>query len=58
MVDWHTRTDVDSTVTRISEPHVNELLSANFWWLRGTDRDIVIDAGLGVVALRERLSRS
>ncbi|MDG9674333.1 MBL fold metallo-hydrolase [Micromonospora sp. DH14] len=55
MVDWHTRTDVDSTVTRISEPHVNELLSANFWWLRGTDRDIVIDAGLGVVALREAI---
>ncbi|MGC4838465.1 MBL fold metallo-hydrolase [Micromonospora vinacea] len=55
MVDWYTRADVDGNVVRISEPHVNELLSANFWWLRGTDRDIVIDAGLGVVAVREAI---
>ncbi|MCX5116839.1 MBL fold metallo-hydrolase [Micromonospora sp. NBC_00362] len=46
---------MDGDVVRISEPHVNELLSANFWWLRGDDRDIVIDAGLGVVALREAI---
>ncbi|MEU8154179.1 MBL fold metallo-hydrolase [Micromonospora sp. NPDC048986] len=55
MVDWYARAEVDGNVVRISEPHVNELLSANFWWLRGTDRDIVIDAGLGVVALREAI---
>ncbi|MEV4625023.1 MBL fold metallo-hydrolase [Micromonospora sp. NPDC049523] len=55
MVDWYTRTKVGSDVIRISEPHVNELLSANFWWLRGNDRDIVVDAGLGVVALREAI---
>ncbi len=53
MVDWHTQTGVGADVVRIGEPHVNELLSANFWWLRGGDRDVVIDAGLGVVALRE-----
>ncbi|GID96580.1 MBL fold metallo-hydrolase [Amorphoplanes digitatis] len=55
MVDWYSQTEVDSGVIRISEPHVNELLSANFWWLRGDDRDIVIDAGLGVVPLREAI---
>lgn len=55
MVDWFTRAEAGSDVIRISEPHVNELLSANFWWLRGADRDIVIDAGLGVVALREAI---
>jgi len=52
MVDWYTRTDPDDGVVRVSEPHVNELLSANFWWLRGDDRDVVVDAGLGVVSLR------
>ncbi|GIF22761.1 glyoxylase-like metal-dependent hydrolase (beta-lactamase superfamily II) [Actinoplanes tereljensis] len=52
MADWFTRAEVGDDVTRISERHVNELLSANFWWLRGTDRDVVIDAGLGVVSLR------
>src|SRR5689334_12340703 len=55
MVDWYTQVEMASDVIRISEPHVNELLSANFWWLRGSDRDIVIDAGLGVVALRETI---
>lgn len=53
VVDWFAQADVGGGVVRISEPHVNELLSANFWWLRGRDRDVVIDAGLGVVALRE-----
>jgi len=56
MVDWYTQVEVGNDVIRISEPHVNELLSANFWWLRGNDRDIVIDApGLGVVALQEAI---
>ncbi|MFY1620157.1 MBL fold metallo-hydrolase [Micromonospora sp. WMMD736] len=53
MVDWFTQVEVGPGVIRVGEPHVNELLSANLWWLRGTDRDIVIDAGLGVVALRQ-----
>jgi glyoxylase-like metal-dependent hydrolase (beta-lactamase superfamily II) len=53
MIDWYSREDVGGGVIRISEPHVNDLLSANFWRLRGGDRDVVIDAGLGVVALRE-----
>ena len=42
-------------LVRISEPHVHPLLAAKLWWLRGTDRDIVIDAGLGVVALRDEI---
>ncbi|MFG3644551.1 hypothetical protein ACGF3C_30190 [Micromonospora sp. NPDC047762] len=28
---------MDGDVVRVSSPHVNELLSANFWWLRGND---------------------
>ncbi|MEU4238884.1 MBL fold metallo-hydrolase [Actinoplanes sp. NPDC026619] len=55
MADWYSQADAGVGVVRISEPHVNELLSANLWWLRGDDRDIVIDAGLGVVALREAI---
>jgi glyoxylase-like metal-dependent hydrolase (beta-lactamase superfamily II) len=55
MVDWYAQADAGGDVVRISEPHVNELVSANFWWLRGDDRDIVVDAGLGVVALRDAI---
>lgn len=55
MIDWYSQADVGGDVVRISEPHANELVSANLWWLRGTDRDLVVDAGLGVVALREAI---
>ncbi|GAA2608983.1 hypothetical protein [Paractinoplanes durhamensis] len=48
MADWFTQAEVGGGVTRIAEPHVNELLSANFWWLRGTDRDIKFLTGLDV----------
>ncbi|MFI5912964.1 MBL fold metallo-hydrolase [Dactylosporangium sp. NPDC051541] len=55
MDTWYEQAELGGGVTRIAEPHANELLAANFWWLRGTDRDLVIDAGLGVVALREAI---
>jgi glyoxylase-like metal-dependent hydrolase (beta-lactamase superfamily II) len=55
MVGWYSWVEVGGDLVRISEPHVDELLSANLWWLRGTDRDIVVDAGLGVVALRDAI---
>lgn len=57
MADWYRHVELDSGLVRISEPHVSQLLSANLWWLRGTDRDIVVDAGLGVVALRGEIPR-
>ena len=40
-------------VVRLTEPHVDQILRSNLWWLRGTDRDAVIDAGLGVSPLRQ-----
>lgn len=54
---WYHETPVGEGLVRISEPHVGDLLSANLWWLRGADRDVVIDAGLGVVDLREHVPR-
>jgi len=50
---WFDRRAAGVGIVRITEPHVDEILRANLWWLRGTDRDIVIDAGLGVVPLRQ-----
>lgn len=49
---WYEVRDVGGGVARISEPHVHQILRANVWWLRGTERDLVVDAGLGVVGLR------
>ncbi|MFD9721721.1 MBL fold metallo-hydrolase [Streptomyces sp. NPDC059076] len=52
---WYTVTPVDESLTLIQEPHVDPLLSANTWHLRGTRHDLLIDAGLGVASLRDAL---
>lgn len=49
---WFDSTTVSPRVTRIEEPYVHEFLRANIWHLRGRERDLVIDAGLGVGSLR------
>ncbi|MGW3246233.1 MBL fold metallo-hydrolase [Streptomyces sp. NPDC001070] len=51
MTHWYEQREVDDGLVRISEPHVHQILKANVWWLRGADRDLVVDAGLGVVPL-------
>lgn len=54
---WYRSRVVTPRVTRIDEPYVNELLRANTWFVQGRDRDLVIDAGLGVVPFRAQLPR-
>ena len=50
--DWFRVTDLGEGVTLVEEPYAGDLLSANVWHVRGRDRDLVVDAGLGVVPLR------
>lgn len=52
---WFRVSDVGDGVTLVEEPYVDPLLSANIWHVRGRDRDLVVDAGLGVVSLRAQL---
>lgn len=52
---WFGRLDVGEGVTRITEPHVSPLVSANLWWVRGQRHDLLVDTGLGVASLREHL---
>jgi glyoxylase-like metal-dependent hydrolase (beta-lactamase superfamily II) len=58
---WFRFTALDDRITLIEEPNVRDLLRANLWHLRGRDRDVLIDCGLGVTALapllRERFGR-
>ncbi len=49
---WYRRTDIGGGVTLIIEPHVDVLEQANIWHVRGRDRDLLIDSGMGVVPLR------
>ncbi|GAA1809484.1 MBL fold metallo-hydrolase [Agromyces neolithicus] len=52
---WYRSERITDTITRIDEPHVHEFLRANVWHVRGRDRDLVVDAGLGVASMREHL---
>jgi glyoxylase-like metal-dependent hydrolase (beta-lactamase superfamily II) len=46
--DFETLTD---GITRIWEPHVIPLMQCNIWHVRGRDRDLLIDTGMGVASL-------
>ena len=50
--DWFSIAPIDEALTLITEPHADELVSANVWLVRGRERDLLVDAGLGVVSLR------
>lgn len=52
---WFAAERVGNGIMRIDEPHVHELLRGNIWHVRGADRDLVVDAGLGVASLRDEL---
>ncbi|WP_075735319.1 MBL fold metallo-hydrolase [Streptomyces acidiscabies] len=52
---WFTQQQVGDGLSVLTEPHVHSFLRANIWHLRGADRDLVIDAGLGVASLRQEV---
>ena len=51
--DWWRVRAVGDGVTWIDEPHVREFYRCNVWHVRGRDRDMLVDSGMGVVSLRE-----
>jgi len=59
--DWFEVTSLGNGVTCYTEPAVHSFLRANCWHVRGSDRDLLVDAGLGVADLaglvRERHRR-
>ena len=48
---WFDRKTIDDSITLLWEPHVIELMRCNIWHVRGRNRDLVIDTGMGVVSL-------
>lgn len=50
---WFERWRVDENITLLWEPYVHRLLQCNIWHVRGRDRDLMIDTGIGVMSLRE-----
>ena len=50
---WFERASLADGITHIWEPHVPALLRCNIWHVRGRDRDLVVDTGMGIASLRE-----
>ncbi|MFN7124871.1 MAG: MBL fold metallo-hydrolase [Allorhizobium sp.] len=51
--DWYSVRRLDDDVTYICEPHIQEFYRCNIWHVRGRDRHMLVDSGMGVVSLRE-----
>ncbi|TNC65045.1 MBL fold metallo-hydrolase [Rubellimicrobium roseum] len=51
--EWYALERKDDGITLISEPWIKEFYRCNMWHIRGRDRDLLVDSGMGVVPLRE-----
>jgi len=49
--DWFARRRVDDRTWHLWEQHVRPFLRCNVWFVRGRDRSLLVDSGLGVVSL-------
>ena len=49
---WYEMKRLADGVTFMTEPHVVQMLRCNIWHVRGRDRDLVIDTGLGLCSLK------
>ncbi len=52
---WYRTRTVGEGVTWIDEPFIQEFYRCNIWHVRGRDRDMLVDSGMGVVSLREQI---
>ena len=52
---WYETRRLDDDVTYIGEPYIKAFYRCNIWHVRGRDRDMLVDSGMGVVSLREQV---
>ena len=50
---WFERSNIDADITLLWEPHVALVDRCNIWHVRGRERDLLVDSGLGVRSLRQ-----
>lgn len=53
---WYDRKKISDDITLVYEPWVHPFLRCNIWHVRGRDRDLLIDTGLGVSSLKDAIS--
>jgi len=50
---WFEFERLSDDITRIWEPHVIRVMQCNIWHVRGRDRDLIVDTGMGIANLYE-----
>lgn len=50
---WFETRKVDEDITHLWEPHVDPLLQCNIWHVRGSERDMLVDTGMGFASLHD-----
>ena len=53
---WYKIKNLDEGVSRILEAHVAADLRCNIWHVRGRDRDLIIDTGLGLRLIAKEIA--
>ncbi|WP_300034602.1 MBL fold metallo-hydrolase [uncultured Roseobacter sp.] len=51
--DWYRLERKTDDVTLIAEPWIQEFYRCNIWHVRGRERDMLVDSGMGVVSLTD-----
>jgi glyoxylase-like metal-dependent hydrolase (beta-lactamase superfamily II) len=54
---WWVREDAGDGITRLIEGHIDPMLESNVWHVCGRDRDLLIDTGNGIGALKPVIDR-
>jgi glyoxylase-like metal-dependent hydrolase (beta-lactamase superfamily II) len=52
---WYRTAGAGDGITHIWEPFIKEFYRCNIWHVRGRERDMLVDSGMGVVSLREQI---
>ncbi len=50
---WFDFARIDDDITLIWEPHVDPFIRCNIWHVRGRERDMMVDSGLGIASLKD-----
>jgi glyoxylase-like metal-dependent hydrolase (beta-lactamase superfamily II) len=50
---WFSSVKVSEDITHLWEPHVDPLIRCNIWHVKGSDRDMLVDTGLGIASLHD-----
>ncbi len=51
--NWYRQQKMGDGITLIDEPYIKAFYRCNIWHVRGRDKDLLVDSGMGVVSLRQ-----